>query len=1022
MPGYSPLPRVELDPRNESELVQAAARRVYEASNSTLNDFSSGSPVVALLEGQAFAQAEFLQFANQFPESVLIEWIGPFLGAQRRTGAGAIVDITFTIDPRDDQFDIFSGYRVATDSNLTDGESVVFVTTERLIIPAGQSSGTVSAVSVFRGTGANVAPDTIIKSITSLAGIISLTNAQAAAGGQDPELLSEVKERFFSLIRRRNPVSAEDWVDFFSDALGPGTSVSVLPRRSERGVYEYGDNYVQSNPSVAFFVLNPDGSPITSAQQAALQNLIKWSLPTEFLGYVYPMEVDDVDFVMDLKYDSTKPYAQNLNRLTEIVRNNLFSVMTPNAVFPLQYSQSVTDVEGALTSTFPLTLGVTNQYLDPDVTTLKAYYPPESISVSSFTGLSPKPFDSGNSIKADDLVIEQGNTTIAYYQALQDFTPSVNDKPFYVNTNNLNLSLIRELEAGSYAAGDVISVGDVGALHVALTPFVYRAVLTVAELISKGYISEEKLYTAWTAGFFTSTDDNGNYNPNIIQFVQGDVSYVTGFPATPTSLDVSRRPGTPVYVVSNDFTVTDNTTTLGTAQQEGLVATSTSQVKILTVGEVYTTGDYVKTPAPAELQAGQIATNTCYLDLQTGVSEIYARVVNGFTFTLTSNNYKEAVDALVEDNAVAVVDVIPFVNCQGESTFALKPFRYQARFGVGEYVRYRPEGGFNASFLEDCVVQSDTCAEISGPCKKLLKLNLPLPSYYFVLKDFTPNTAVVSDLVADGFIEEINGTSFLSTYTVTIPTSATVYPSTITTTLITTGIIKSSTDLVNGSTALVIDEAGVSRGLYEWNNSSWIYLAPSLPKFRDLFRFAPGDVASFRSVSEIRNYQATAHVTPVLDINVYYDNGTFVKVDLSENTKWIDPTYRLEDVIFNDINGAMSFYRSIRSFTPPTTRTVWNSTVIQSSPRSEEIIGNTLKFVKLANSADNITSRLRDFASTTKLGTCQINLTSKSIGSVSNSFVWESTIYSGQTPALSYYPTTDYPYGPVDYGTGTLAL
>ena len=84
MPGYSPLPRIELDPRNEAELVKAAARRVYEASNSTLNDFSAGSPIMALLEGQAFAQSEFLQFANQFPESVLTEWIGPFLGAQRR--------------------------------------------------------------------------------------------------------------------------------------------------------------------------------------------------------------------------------------------------------------------------------------------------------------------------------------------------------------------------------------------------------------------------------------------------------------------------------------------------------------------------------------------------------------------------------------------------------------------------------------------------------------------------------------------------------------------------------------------------------------------------------------------------------------------------------------------------------------------------------------------------------------------------------------------------------------------------
>ena len=213
MPSYSPLPNVELDPRNEAELVQAAARRIYEASNATLNDFSSGSPIVALLEGQAFAQAEFLQFANQFPESVLVEWIGPFLGAQRRTGAGALVDVTFSIDPRDDQFDVFPGYQLGTDANLTGGEQIVFLTTERLTIPAGQSEGTVSCISALRSKSANVGPGTIVKPLTSLAGVKSITNANAAAGGQNPELLSEVKERFFSLIRRRNPVSAEDWQD-----------------------------------------------------------------------------------------------------------------------------------------------------------------------------------------------------------------------------------------------------------------------------------------------------------------------------------------------------------------------------------------------------------------------------------------------------------------------------------------------------------------------------------------------------------------------------------------------------------------------------------------------------------------------------------------------------------------------------------------------------------------------------------------------------------------------------------------
>ena len=50
MSRYAPLPRIELDPRTEAQLVQAAARRVYEASGGTINDFTPGSPVMALQE------------------------------------------------------------------------------------------------------------------------------------------------------------------------------------------------------------------------------------------------------------------------------------------------------------------------------------------------------------------------------------------------------------------------------------------------------------------------------------------------------------------------------------------------------------------------------------------------------------------------------------------------------------------------------------------------------------------------------------------------------------------------------------------------------------------------------------------------------------------------------------------------------------------------------------------------------------------------------------------------------------
>jgi hypothetical protein len=1021
MPGYAPLPSVELDPRTDSELVQAAAQRVYDASNATINDFSAGSPIMALLEGQVFAQGELLQFANQFPESVLVEWIGPFLGAQRRTGSGAIVDITFTIDPRDDQFDVFEGYQLATDANLTGGEAVEFVTTERLVIPPGQETGKVRAISVFRGASANVAKNTIIRSATSLAGVISVTNLEPATGGADAELMSEVKERFFSLIRRRNPVSAEDWVDFFSDALGSGAGVTVLPRRSEKDTYRYEENYIATNPSVAFFVLNPDGTPINSTQRDALQNLIKWSLPNEFLGYVYPMEVDNVDFVMDLEYDSNKPYAQDLTTFTETVRNNLFGVMTPNAVFPVSYPQSVTDVQGALTTTFPLTLGTTNQFIDPDVKGLKAYHPPTQLGLAEFTQTSPVPFETGFTIQKGDLLMVAGNYNILYYPALASFNPIVDSKMYYVQTGDLEIETLKAFVPGVYDSGDVV-VTDTEALHVVLVPFTYEQRFTIDELIAKGYISNAKIYSDWTQQSFDPFSD-GVYDPILIRYDQSDSNYNVGWPTLPAESQKNLRPGTPVFVVAKTFTVPPNTTSIITSQELGLVSEAPVEPTLLVKGTTYEVGTYVKTPDPTELQVQQLNTEFCYIDNLTGALEIFMLVKEGFTFPSTNSfNYTAQVNELIASGIVKVVQTIPFTDCKGTSTFAAKPFRYTARFNSGEYVRYRPKGGYDAGDLEVCLKLQEECASLTDGCKKLLRENIDAPSYYFVLKDFTPNTTDMAKLVEEELLEQVSIDIFSATYTAPISASiAPVYSATITAQLIAQGSIISEASLVPGQTCQVNNLKGDSRGLYEWN-SSWVLLGEGLPTFRDIFRFAPGDVASFRSGSGTRNFEATQHVTPILNLEVYYDNGVFKTSEFSETVKYNDPEYQYENVIFSEVNSSDAFYRCTRSFTPTDTVEVWNKVVLDNTPRLQELQRNLLKFVNLATCEDAITARLRDNAATVKLGTCQLNITSKNLGSVQNTFVWETTGYAVEAPRLSYYPGTAYPYLPVDYGTGTLAL
>lgn len=1026
MPQYAPLPPIELDPRSESELVAAAAQRVYEASGATINDFSSGSPVLALLEGQAFAQAEFLAFANTFPEAVLVEWIGPFLGAQRRTGAGAVVDIEFTISPRSQEFVVFPGFELSTDSNLTGGQQISFVTAERLSIPAGEETGLVRAVALLRGVAGNVPANTITSAVTSLAGVLSVTNPEPAVGGSDPELLSEAKERFFTLIRRRNPVSAEDWVNFFSDALGAGTAVNVLPRRSERDTYRYGEGSVEAAPAVAFFVLNPDGTALTSGQRSALQNLTRFSLPTEFEGTVYSMDVDDVDIFITLSYDPTKPYSQDLRAFSRTVRDNLFGIMTPNAVFPISYEPNVTDLEGSLATALPLTLGVETQYIDPDILALTAYHPPSGISSGAFPILEPKPFKTGSVFKEGDIVVNSTGIVPLYFPVTQDFSPTTGDKAYHANIGDLKFKLIRPLSLGEFKTGDVIFVesADGGTLHVVRADFTYRGDKTPAQLIQAGEVTPARGFSVWQSGTeIKAFNTNREYDPQLLAFDPSDISNEVYEPRLPERVMLQMRPGYPVWVAEKDFVVSSDLFDLGTAQLKGFVGTRSVDIELLLPEKSYESGQFIKTPSQEQFLAGEVTEDSCYISELRGVEQLYARVLQDFTYPLDEDRTLRIVfDELVNDGIIEIINVVEYLDCAGRPLFKDAPFRYRSRFSLGEYIRYRPRGGFNAQELEDCTVLASACDSLPDSCKRLIEANLPLPRYFQALVDFTPDTDDMDELVAAGFVEEVSSRVFRYDYTVSLSSLPTFFSKNdLTQALIDTGAIQRPEGLVPGQIVRILGPVGENLGSFFWSSFGWEEETRGIPSFRDIFRFAPGDVARFRNGTVTRQYEAKAHLTPILDLEVYYDNGLFERSQSSETVKYFDPRYRYEDVIVDDIEYSKRFYRVLRSFTPEDTVTTWAGQV-PNTPRAEEVFGNLKKFVVRASGSERIKARLGLQIGTTKLGSATLTVTSKNNTLTSQKFVWESTRYPDEPTQLSFYTGTSFKSGPVNYGDGTLAL
>ena len=134
---YGPILPLQLDSRNTEALVRALQTRIYLESGGELNDFTPASPLSAITEGQAFAQAELLYYLNNLPEAFSLQWLRQ-LGVQRKIGSRALVDVTFYKVP---------GYQrvliIPKGTKLIANGSQVFVTLAEARVSESEFSATV---------------------------------------------------------------------------------------------------------------------------------------------------------------------------------------------------------------------------------------------------------------------------------------------------------------------------------------------------------------------------------------------------------------------------------------------------------------------------------------------------------------------------------------------------------------------------------------------------------------------------------------------------------------------------------------------------------------------------------------------------------------------------------------------------------------------------------------------------------------------------------------------------------------
>ena len=642
MPRYAPLPSVSIDPRNEAELVQAASQRVYEASNQTLNDFSAGNPLAALLEGQAFAQGEFLFWANQLPDKILLEWIGPFLGSMRRLGTASVARLVLTIPPSNSSVTIPSGSSFTTNPNLTGGEVFSFITYEDFTFSPGETTLIVPVYSELVGSVYNVPANSIVGSSAINAPGLSAINPEPATGGSDVESYQEVQERFFSLIRRKNPVSAEDWQDFFIDFYGVGTQTSVLPNRGSQYSYNYLTDYLLPTGQVSFFVLGPGGVELTEEQLSRGQNVVNFSVPIGTTGHLYPVTLSQVQYELSAEVDANSSFGVNLRSTSLDFRSRLFDILQPGNVFPAAVDPSVSDVDSAFNSTFDASV----RYTNPRIVTARAYNTPPQLTPASALYTQVYTFEPTQYLLNQRDLVLQITPTKTYYPVVSSFTPYSKQKKDQTVYNNLVLKQIQQLQAGDFLQGDVVHWNN--NLHVVLDNIFVQTATTAAisELVAKGKISGAKTYSPWIQGNSYAAYSGGVYNPEIILY---DYEPNEFRPLTPSTIPQGKRPGELIWLVNQDFVLQAGSNEVTSAITAGLLGSPITP-SVLNPGSSYTAGTWVTTPQIGSGPSAVADPFYNYVDPEKGGVNKYAYVLQGFIYDPTQSNLpvKEYFDLLVE--------------------------------------------------------------------------------------------------------------------------------------------------------------------------------------------------------------------------------------------------------------------------------------------------------------------------------------------------------------------------------------
>ncbi|MBD2256643.1 baseplate J/gp47 family protein [Pseudanabaena sp. FACHB-2040] len=272
-----------LDDRSEETLYLQAQNVVATRSQGQINDFSDSGPIGVLLRAQAFSGAELLYRANKMPVALVLKFL-EVTGTARLLGQKAQVTITFTLTaPRSSAYTVPAGFQITNNT----GE-YSFYTDSLLTIPAGASSGTVTATAAAEGPTYNLPAYTINQITQPLAFLAGVINTEPAQGGAAAESIESAIARGLAVLRRRNLVSALDFREAAEAVMGSGSRAKAIGLLGS-------DKVTRQPGAVHVFCLDATGEPANQAVLGSVFNNLSQTLMLGTSLYTSPMELLEVD-------------------------------------------------------------------------------------------------------------------------------------------------------------------------------------------------------------------------------------------------------------------------------------------------------------------------------------------------------------------------------------------------------------------------------------------------------------------------------------------------------------------------------------------------------------------------------------------------------------------------------------------------------------------------------------------------------------------------------------------------------